>query len=169
MPLDNLHDLFVFELRDVYDAEQQIVTGIPLLAQAAKSPTLRKLFEAHLAETSDQIERLDKLFNALGVTFTGRSCKAMQGLLAEARQIIQEEADPEVLDAALVVAAQKIEHYEIASYGSLRTFANELGYKDVEKLIAQTLEEESDMDEKLTNIAQSRLNGRAASADEAAA
>lgn len=169
MPLDNLHDLFVFELRDVYDAEQQILTGLPLLAQATKSEALRKLFDTHLRETGDQVERLDKLFNALGVTFTGRSCKAMQGLLAEARDTIQQEADPEVLDAALIVAAQKIEHYEIASYGSLKTFAQELGYKDAEKLIVQTLKEESSTDEKLTRIAESRINQRAAEADEAAA
>lgn len=167
MALDTLHDLFVHELRDLYDAEQQIITGLPLLAQAAHSDALRKLFEHHAEETRDQIERLDKLFDALGVSFTGRSCKAMQGLLAEARETIQEDADPEVLDAALIVAAQKIEHYEIAGYGSARTFAQELGYKDAERLLTETLREEFSADEKLSRAAESRVNGKAATADQA--
>ncbi|MDF3058887.1 MAG: hypothetical protein K0R17_3102 [Rariglobus sp.] len=167
MALETLHDLFIHELRDLYDAEQQIITGLPLMARAAKSAPLRKLFEEHLKETSDQIDRLDRLFAALDVSFTGRSCKAMQGLLAEAREVIQEDADPEVLDAALIVAAQKIEHYEIAGYGSVRTFARELGYKDAERLLEQTLKEEFAADEKLTRAAESRVNQRAATADQA--
>ncbi len=167
MALDTLHDLFIYELRDLYDAEQQIITGLPLMAQAAHAAPLRKLFEDHLKETSAQIERLDQLFNALGVSFTGRSCKAMQGLLAEARELIQEEADPEVLDAGLIVAAQKIEHYEIAGYGSMRTFARELGYKDAVRLLEQTLKEEFSADEKLTQTAESRINMKAATADQA--
>lgn len=167
MALDTLHDLFVHELRDLYDAEQQIITGLPLMAQAAHSDSLRKLFEHHIEETRDQIERLDQLFDALGLPFTGRSCKAMQGLLAEARETIQEEADPEVLDAALIVAAQKIEHYEIAGYGSVRTFAQELGYKDAERLLEKTLKEESAADEKLTRAAEGRVNSKAATADQA--
>jgi ferritin-like metal-binding protein YciE len=167
MALDTLHDLFLYELRDIYDAEQQIITGLPLMVQAAKAAPLRELFENHSKETSEQIERLDQLFNALGVSFTGRSCKAMQGLFGEARETIQQEADPEVLDAALIVAAQKIEHYEIAGYGSLRAFADELGYKDAERLLTQTLKEESAQDERLTRIAESRVNTKAAVADEA--
>jgi ferritin-like metal-binding protein YciE len=167
MALDTLHDLFVYELRDLYDAEQQILAGLPLMAQAAHSPQLRRLFEEHLKETREQIERLDRLFSAVGVSFTGRSCKAMQGLLAEARETIQQEADPEVLDAALIIEAQKIEHYEIAGYGSVRTFARELGYKDAENLLAETLKEESSADEKLTRIAEGRVNLKAATADEA--
>jgi ferritin-like metal-binding protein YciE len=167
MALDTLHDLFIHELRDLYDAEQQIITGLPLMAQAAHADSLRRLFESHLRETSAQIERLDELFEALGVSFTGRSCKAMQGLLAEAREVIQEEADPEVLDAALIVAAQKIEHYEIAGYGSVRSFAQELGYKDAVRLLEQTLKEEFGADEKLTRAAESRLNQKAATADQA--
>lgn len=167
MALDTLHDLFIYELRDLYDAEQQILTGLPLMAQAARAPQLRQLFEDHLKETRDQIDRLDRLFNGLNVSFTGRSCRAMQGLLAEARETIQEEADPEVLDAALIVAAQKIEHYEIAGYGSVRTFAQELGYKDAEHLLDETLKEEFAADEKLTRTAESRVNLKAATADQA--
>lgn len=165
MALDTLHDLFVHELRDLYDAEQQIVTGLPLMVQAAKSAPLQKLFNDHLRETGEQIQRLDQLFKALGVSFSGRSCKAMQGLLSEARETIQEEASPEVLDAALIVAAQKIEHYEIAGYGSVRAFAEELGYKDAERLLAKTLKEEIATDEKLTRVAERRLNPEAASDD----
>jgi ferritin-like metal-binding protein YciE len=165
MALDTLHDLFVHELRDLYDAEQQIVTGLPLMVQAAKAPPLQKLFNDHLRETSDQIDRLDQLFGALGVSFSGRSCKAMQGLLSEARETIQEEADPEVLDAALIVAAQKIEHYEIAGYGSVRAFAEQLGYTDAERLLAKTLEEETTADKKLTQLAERRLNRKASSDD----
>lgn len=165
MALDTLHDLFVHELRDLYDAEQQIVTGLPLMVQAAKAAPLKKIFDDHLRETSGQIERLDQLFKALGVSFSGRSCKAMQGLLAEARETIQEEADPDVLDAALIVAAQKIEHYEIAGYGSARAFAQELGYKDAERLLAETLKEEIAADQKLTRAAGSRLTPKAASDD----
>jgi ferritin-like metal-binding protein YciE len=167
MPLDTLHDLFIYELRDLYDAEQQILIGLPLMAQAAKSPQLKQLFEEHTKETREQIERLDALFHGLGVSFTGRSCKAMQGLLSEARDTIQEDADPEVLDAALIVEAQKIEHYEIAGYGSVRSFAQELGYKDAERLLEETLKEESATDEKLTRAAESRVNEKAATADQA--
>ena len=167
MALDTLHDLFIYELRDLYDAEQQILTGLPLMAQAAKAPQLRQVFEDHVKETRDQIERLDAIFHGIGVSFTGRSCKAMQGLLAEARDTLQEEADPEVLDAALIVEAQKIEHYEIAGYGSVRAFAQELGYKDAERLLTETLKEESAADEKLTHAAESRVNEKAATADEA--
>ncbi len=167
MALDTLHDLFIYELRDLYDAEQQIATALPLMSQAANGAPLRKLFDEHLKETTTQIERLDQLFSALGVSFAGRSCKAMQGLLAEARETIQEEADPEVLDAALIVAAQKIEHYEIAGYGSVRSFARELGYKDADRLLEQTLKEEFSADEKLTRAAESRVNTKAATADQA--
>lgn len=165
--LDTLHDLFVYELRDLHDAEQQLLDALPLLAQAANADSLRKLFEQHLAETRGQLQRLAQLFAALGVSSEGKTCKGMQGLIAEARDTIQEEADPEVLDAALIVAAQKVEHYEIAGYGSVRTFARQLGYTEAARLLDETLREESAVDEKLTRAAESRVNVQAASAAEA--
>jgi len=155
MALDTLHDLFVYELRDLHSAEQQLLDALPLLAQATESPPLRQLFEQHLEETRGQLQRLARLFEALGTTSEGKTCQGMQGLIAEARDTIQEEADPQVLDAALIVAAQKIEHYEIAGYGTLREFAELLGYDEVRSLLEATLEEESATDEELTEIASS--------------
>jgi ferritin-like metal-binding protein YciE len=167
MPLDTLHDLLVHELRDLHSAEQQLLDALPLLAKAARSDTLRKLFEQHLEETRGQLDRLAQLFRGLAVPPEGKTCKGMQGLISEARETIQEEADPEVLDAALIVIAQKVEHYEIAGYGSARTFAQELGYADAARLLEQTLREESATDEKLTRAAEKRVNQRAAHAAEA--
>jgi ferritin-like metal-binding protein YciE len=166
MSLDTLHELFVHELRDLHGAEQQLLDALPLLAQAANSPHLRRLFENHLAETRDQLDRLDRLFEALGTTPEGKTCQGMQGLIAEARDTLQEDADPQVLDAALIVAAQKIEHYEIAGYGSVRSFAKRLGYTDAARLLEQTLREETAADDKLTQAAESRVNSRAATATE---
>jgi len=166
-PLDTLHDLFIYELRDLHDAEQQLLDALPLFAQAANADSLRKIFTQHLSETRGQLQRLGQLFAALGVSSEGKSCKGMQGLIIEARETIQEEADPEVLDAALIVAAQKIEHYEIAGYGSVRTFARQLGYTEAARLLEETLREESAADEKLTRAAESRVNVQAAGAAEA--
>lgn len=165
-PLDTLHDLFVYELRDLHDAEQQLLDALPLLAQAANSERLRKVFEDHLRETRGQLDRLKRLFKALEVSPEGKNCKGMQGLIHEARETIQEEADPEVLDAALIVAAQKIEHYEISGYGSVRTFAQQLGYEQAAELLHETLREEFAADEKLTRLAESRVNEHAATAAE---
>jgi ferritin-like metal-binding protein YciE len=167
MSLDTLHDLLVYELRDLHSAEQQLLDALPLLTQAANSPQLRRLFEQHLDETRGQLQRLGHLFNALGTTPEGKTCQGMQGLIAEMRDTIQEEADPQVLDAALIVGAQKIEHYEIAGYGSVRSFAQRLGYTDAARLLEQTLREETAADDKLTHAAESRVNPRAATATEA--
>ena len=167
MSLDTLHDLFVYELRDLHDAERQLLDALPLLAQAAENPQLQKLFEQHLDETREQLQRLARLFEALGVPPEGKSCQGMQGLVSEARDTIQEEADPQVLDAALIVAAQKIEHYEIAGYGSVRTFAQRLGYTEAARILEQILREESATDDKLTRAAESRVNTQAAIAAEA--
>ncbi len=167
MSLETLHDLFVHELRDLYDAEQQLVHALPLLEQAATDETLRGLFTAHLEETKEQVKRLEQLFKALSESPSGRSCKAMLGLITELRETLDEDADPTVLDAALVVAAQKVEHYEIAGYGSVCTFADELGYKEAGRLLKQTLKEEMSTDEKLTKAAERRVNARAGAAAEA--
>ncbi len=163
--LETLHDLFINELRDLFDAENQLTKALPLLAQAAQSQALREAFELHLRQTKEQIRRLEQIFQALGDSPEGKHCKAMKGLVDEAREFMQEDADPAVLDAGLIVAAQKVEHYEIAGYGSARTFARVLGYKEAERMLEQTLKEESITDEKLTEIAQ-RLNVRAETADQ---
>ena len=128
--LENLNDLFVHELRDLYDAEQQLTKALPLLATAATSDQLRQAFQEHLEETKEQARRLEQIFKGLGEPAEGKSCKAMAGLVAEARETLDFDADPDVLDAALIVAAQKVAHYEIAGYGSVRTFARILNYND---------------------------------------
>jgi ferritin-like metal-binding protein YciE len=165
--IENLNDLFIEELRDLYSAETQLTEALPEMAQASKSPKLRQGFEAHLRETKEHVHRLQKIFDALGLPPEGKTCKAMKGLIAEAKEVIDEDADPEVLDAALIVAAQKVEHYEISGYGSMRTFARILQYRDAEKLLETTLKEEAATDEKLTKLAESTINPRADTADEA--
>ncbi|ACB73487.1 ferritin-like domain-containing protein [Opitutus terrae] len=165
--LENLHDLFVHELRDLYDAEKQLTQALPLLAKAAKSEKLRRGFETHLAQTKEQAQRLEQIFRGLETSPEGKSCKAMAGLVAEASELLDEDADPEVLDAALIVAAQKVEHYEIAGYGSVSTFARVLKYDDAARLLQQTIDEEERMDKQLTQYA-SQMNVKAAAADEAA-
>jgi ferritin-like metal-binding protein YciE len=162
--LETLHDLFVIELRDIFDAENQLLAALPLLAKAAQHEPLRELFELHLRETKEQIRRLEQLFQALGMSPEGKPCKGMKGIIDEARELLQQDADPDVLDAGLVVAAQKVEHYEICGYGSVRTFARVLGYKDAAQVLERTLKEESNTDEKLTQIAK-KLNALAESAD----
>jgi ferritin-like metal-binding protein YciE len=164
--LETLHDLFVHELRDLYDAEEQLIRALPLLAQAAKSPELKKGFEAHLKETVEQAHRIEQIFNALDAPPSGKSCKAMQGLIAETEELFDTDADPDVLDAALIVAAQKIEHYEIAGYGSVCTFARVLEYDDAYRVLKATLDEEEATDHKLTEIA-SIANPKAQVADQA--
>ena len=164
--LENLNDLFVHELRDLYDAETQLMTALPLLAQAAKSEQLRTGFEKHLEETKEHARRLEQIFKGFGSQPTGKPCKAMAGLIAEAKEVLDHDADPEVLDAALIVAAQKVEHYEIASYGSVSTFARLLDYPDALKLLKQTVAEEERQDKKLTQLSE-QLNPKAATADQA--
>jgi ferritin-like metal-binding protein YciE len=163
--LENLNDLFVHELRDLYDAEQQLTKALPLLASAATSDQLLQAFEEHLEETKEQARRLEKIFQGLGESAEGKPCKAMAGLVAEARETLDVDADPDVLDAALIVAAQKVEHYEIAGYGSVRTFARVLNYSDAARLLETTLKEESRTDERLTQLAEG-LNKKVETADQ---
>jgi ferritin-like metal-binding protein YciE len=162
MALESLQDLFVEQLQDLFDAEQQLVKAIPEMAQASSTDQLRQAFELHLRQTEDQVRRLEQIFELLGTKPKGETCEAMQGLIREAKTIMKKDAEPAVLDAALIAAGQKVEHYEIASYGSVRTWANELGYPDAAKLLQETLEEESEADEKLTEIAESLVNTQAA-------
>jgi ferritin-like metal-binding protein YciE len=164
--LETLHDLFVHELRDLYDAENQLLKALPLMSQAAQSPELKRAFDTHLRETKEQVRRIEQVFKGLGEKPSGKSCKAMQGLVEEGNELLEEDIDPAVMDAALIVTAQKVEHYEIASYGSVCTFGRVLGYDDATEVLKQTMAEEERTDKLLSGIAQ-KLNAEAKTADEA--
>jgi len=152
MAAENLQELFVEELRDVYDAEKQLTKALPKMAKAAGSDELRTAFEEHLEITRMQVNRLEEVFKSLGLAARGKTCDGMKGLLEEGSSHI-EELEGSTLDAALIGAAQRVEHYEIAAYGTLATWADLLGHQDAKDLLGQTLEEEKEADEKLTGIA----------------
>ena len=156
-----LHELFVDELADIQDAEQQLVKALPKLAEAAQSEELRTAFEEHLEETRTHVERIKEIAESLGEKLKRKTCKAMQGLVEEGNEIIKEFKDSGALDAAVIAAAQKVEHYEIATYGSLCAWAEEMGHEDALDLLNQTLEEEKAADEKLTETAEASANLRA--------
>jgi ferritin-like metal-binding protein YciE len=163
MPNAHLHELFVDELRDILGAEKQLLKGLKKLSAAAGSETLKKAFDTHYTQTEGQIERLKQVFGSLGLGVRGKKCKAMEGLLEEADEITESFQDhPEILDAALITAAQKVEHYEIASYGSLVTFAKLMEHSEAEELLAATLAEEKETDNLLTEIAMTESNAGAA-------
>lgn len=158
MPNGHLHELFVDELRDILGAERQLLKGLKKMAESASSPNLKDAFLTHHAETQEQIERLSQVFESLGMAARGKKCKAMEGLLQEAEEIIEEfEGDP-ALDAALISAAQKVEHYEIASYGCLVTYASLMEHSEAKELLEATLAQEKQTDLKLTDIAMSEAN-----------
>ena len=159
-----LNELLQEELRDLYSAETQIVKALPKMAKAASSPELRRAFERHLEETKRQVERLDQIGEELEVKMTGKKCKGMEGLLAEGRELMEEDLEEDALDAGLIGAAQKVEHYEIAAYGTARTHADMLGYRRIAKLLQQTLNEEGATDKKLTQLAESVVNYEAVQA-----
>jgi ferritin-like metal-binding protein YciE len=158
MNLNTLHDLYIHELKDLFSAEKQLTKALPKMAKAATNPELKKGFETHLAETKEQISRLEKVLASHDESTRGPKCKAMEGLIEEGAELMEEEGDPEVLDAGLIVAAQKVEHYEIAGYGSACTFAKLLGDKDGLKLLKLTIDEEESTDKKLTSLATSVIN-----------
>jgi ferritin-like metal-binding protein YciE len=168
MNADTLTELLIHELEDLYDAETQLTKALPQMAEAAFDEELRQAFEEHLGETKGQIERLDQVFKELKVKPKGKHCPAMEGLIEEAEELLSAkgEADPNVIDAALIVAAQKVEHYEIAGYGSARTFARTLGADKVTGLLQETLNEEIETDKKLTALAESSINLDAADAEQ---
>lgn len=158
MPNGHLHELFVDELKDILGAEKQLLKGLKKMADSASSATLKDAFNTHRAETEEQIERLKQVFESLGMTARAKKCKAMEGLLEEAEEIIEEfEGDP-ALDAALISAAQKVEHYEIASYGCLVTYASLMEHTEAQELLQMTLDQEKETDVKLTDIAMSEAN-----------
>jgi ferritin-like metal-binding protein YciE len=153
MAAENLHELFVDELKDIYDAEKQLTKALPKMAKAADSQDLRAAFEEHLEITRMQVNRLEEVFKSLGLPARGKSCEGMKGLIEEGQEKMQELEQGPTLDAALIASAQKVEHYEIASYGTLATFAEIMGHQDAKDLLGQTLDEEKEADEKLTQVA----------------
>lgn len=161
MELASLQDLLIDELKDLYNAEGQLVKALPKMAKAASHPELQTAFQEHLRQTEEHVTRLEQIFEQLGESAKGKKCYAMQGLIEEGKELIDEDADAEVLDAGLIGAAQKVEHYEIAGYGTARTHARLLGNKQAVSLLEQTLTEEKQTDDKLTRIADS-LNKHAA-------
>jgi ferritin-like metal-binding protein YciE len=158
MKLASIHDLYVDELKDLYNAEHQLLKALPKMAKAASAPELAKAFTNHLEETKEQIERLEKIFKKLDASPKGKKCKAMEGLIEEGKEVMEEEAEPAVMDAALIAAGQRVEHYEMAGYGCVRTFATLLGYKDAAALLQETLNEEGAADKKLTKLAETVIN-----------
>ena len=161
MSLSTLKDLYIEELKDVYSAETQITEALPKMIKATSSSQLKSAFEDHLEQTQRQIERLEKIFAAHNESPKGKTCKGMQGLIKEGEEMMKERASDEVRDAALISAAQRVEHYEIAAYGTLRTYARMLNLNDDMKLLETTLNEESQTDEKLTKLAESSINQQA--------
>ena len=154
MQLNSLKDLYVEQLRDLYSAETQLVEALPKMAQAASSADLKKAFQSHLDETRTQKQRLEQIFSEIGTSPQGETCKAMEGLIKEGEQVIQANGDPKVKDAALIAAAQRVEHYEMAGYGTVRTYANELGFSNAKSLLQRTLDEEGNADKKLNSLAE---------------
>jgi ferritin-like metal-binding protein YciE len=164
MSLDSLQSLFLEELKDIYHAEKQLVQALPRMAKAASTPELQQAFTSHLEETKGQVQRLERIFKDLGHPARGKRCKGMEGLVEEGKEIMGEDGEDPVIDAALIASAQKVEHYEIAAYGCLRTYAQILGHDDAARLLAETLAEEEAADEKLNSIAESQVNADAAAA-----
>jgi ferritin-like metal-binding protein YciE len=155
MKLELMEDFYIEELKDILDAEKQLTKALPRMAEAATSPELRQAFEQHLKETEGHIQRLQKIFKRLQEPARGKKCKAMAGLLKEADEFLSEDAVEEIIDVGLITAAQKVEHYEIATYGCLATYAKLLGFQGDHDLLGQTLQEEKSTDGKLTLLAQS--------------
>lgn len=166
MKMESLNDLFTEELKDLYHAEKQILKALPRIAKAASTQELKDAFEEHYEETKIQVERLDRIFEQLGMPSRGKKCEGMEGILSEGDKILEEKSDPMVKDAALIASAQKVEHYEMASYGTLRTYAELLGNKEVAGILDETLQEEKETDKKLTKLATSSINRQAASKGE---
>jgi len=162
MKLNTLEDLLLHELKDLYSAENQLVKALPKMAKAASHEELKAAFEEHLEQTEGHVERLDEIAEMLGKKLTGHTCKAMKGLVEEGADLISEDAEANVRDAGLIGAAQRVEHYEIAGYGTARCLAEQLGHSEIADLLEQTLDEEKETDENLTELATSTINVDAA-------
>ena len=156
--MQTLDDLYTNMLKDLYSAEKQLVKALPKMAKNAQASDLQRAFQEHLKQTEGHVERIERIFSDLGSSPRGKKCVGMEGLVEEGNELLQEQIDPDVLDAGLIAAAQKVEHYEIASYGTVRTWAERLGYNRAAQLLQQTLDEEGDANKKLTQLAESHIN-----------
>jgi ferritin-like metal-binding protein YciE len=165
MKLDSLKKLYVEQLRDLYSAENQLLAALPRMAKAASSDELKQSFEDHLGQTKEHVERLEEICHRLGEKPAGRICKGMIGLIEEGAELMQENGQEAVIDAGLIGAAQRVEHYEIAAYGTVRTFAHLLGEEEAADLLQQTLEEERETDKYLSEIAEEIVNSGAMTED----
>lgn len=163
MEMQTLQDLYIEELKDLYNAENQILKALPKMIRAASHPQLKRAFTSHERQTRQHVKRLERIFRGLGETPKGKKCVGMQGIIQEGAELIQERPEPDVLDAGLIAAAQHVEHYEIAGYGCVRTYARLLGQEDHAALLQQTLDEEKDTDELLTSLAEASINLQAES------
>jgi ferritin-like metal-binding protein YciE len=163
LKLNSLRDLFIEELRNLYSAETQLVDALPQMAEAAASQELASAFEHHLEETREHASRLESIFNQLGEKSSGETCEAMKGLIKEGGNIVKAEGDPDVRDAGLIGAAQRVEHYEMAGYGTARSLAGRFGDNQAAEILQQTLDEEGEANKKLTSIAESQVNVAASS------
>ena len=168
MKLNTLEELYISELRDLYSAENQLLKALPKIAKRASSSDLKDAFEKHLEQTKGHVERLEQLFGQLDESPKGKTCHGMKGLIEEGSEILKEDGEDSVLDAGIIVAAQKVEHYEIASYGSVRTFAHLLANDEAARLLRTTLDEESETNEILNRLAETIVNPEAVSETEMA-
>lgn len=166
MRLDSLRTLYVEELRDLYDAEHQILKALPRMIQAASHDEVRRALEEHRSQTEEHVRRLERVFEASGVAARASRCEGMAGVLQEGTEIVQAAADPDVRDAGIIGSAQKVEHYEIAGYGTVRTYARQLNMQDAARWLQQTLDEEKQADKRLTEIAEQAVNVHAGEDDE---
>jgi ferritin-like metal-binding protein YciE len=162
MEFNTLKDPYIHQLKDLYSAEKQLIKAIPKMEKAAKNKELAVGFRKHLEQTKEHAQRLERVLSTLGQTTRGPKCQGMKGIVAEGAELIEEEGDGEVKDAGLIAAAQRVEHYEMAGYGTARTYGELLGDKEGTKLLSQTFEEEKETDEKLTKLAKSAININAA-------
>jgi ferritin-like metal-binding protein YciE len=160
--MSTLRELYIEELQDLYDAENQILEALPKMADKASHPDLQRAFKEHLEQTRGHVQRLEKIFEGLEEKPSGKKCHGMQGLIEEGEELMKKNLDDDVLDAGLIAAAQKVEHYEMAGYGTVRTFARQLGEEDAANLLQETLNEEGRTDEKLTRLAENNINKEAA-------
>lgn len=165
MKLNNLQDLFLEELKDMYSAESQIIKALPKLARQCTNSELKDALEHHLEQTRGHKERLEKIFEGLGQKAKAKMCKGMEGILAEGEELLKQEAEDSVMDAGIIAGGQRVEHYEMAAYGTLRSYAEVLGLDEAQRLLQQTLDEEKEADKKLSDIAESFINEMAISGD----
>jgi ferritin-like metal-binding protein YciE len=163
--MENLQDLMKEDLKDVLHAENQIIKALPKMIKSASNPQLQQAFQMHLEQTKGHVSRIEEVMGMMGMPVKGKTCKAMQGIIEEGKEVMSEDAEDDVMDAALIGAAQKVEHYEIATYGTLCTYAELLGLRDAKRLLGQNLEEEKQTDAKLSQLAESLINLEAADAD----